>query len=83
MSHSPYDCLQLRGAPSLFKEYTVDEIYRMLEDIVTLAEMQDEFFEVETMVCIRRRGGAESDFIRMQLDLTDGVRVLPRFHGRF
>lgn len=52
----------------------MDEIYRKLEDIVTLAEMQDEFFEVETMVCIRRRGGAESDFIRMQLDLTDGVQ---------
>lgn len=52
----------------------MDEIFRLLEDIVTLAELQDDFYEVETMVCVRRRDGAESDFIRMELDLTDGVQ---------
>lgn len=52
----------------------MEEIYRLLEDVVTLAELQDGFYEVEAMVCVRRRGGAESDFIRMELDLTDGVQ---------
>lgn len=52
----------------------MDEIHRLLEDIVTLAELQDEFYEVEAMVCVKRRHGAESDFIRMELAVTDGIQ---------
>lgn len=50
----------------------MDEILRLLEDVVTHAELQEDFYEVETMVCVRRRGGESSDFIRMELNLTDG-----------
>lgn len=50
----------------------MEEIFRLLEDVVTHAELQEDFYEVETMVCVRRRGGESSDFIRMELNLADG-----------
>ncbi|WP_312514094.1 hypothetical protein [Stutzerimonas nitrititolerans] len=52
----------------------MEKIYRYVEDIVTLAEVQDGFYEVEVTVFVRRGGGAESDFIRMQLDSSDGEK---------
>ena len=50
----------------------MEQIYRHAEDIVTLAEMQEGFYEVEVTVYIRRNQGADSDFIRMQLENLDG-----------
>ena len=52
----------------------MEKIYQYIEDIVTLAEVQDEFYEVEVTVLVRRSGGDESDFIRMQLDSFDGEK---------
>ena len=49
----------------------MDQIYQLLEDIITLAEAQQGFFEVEASVLVRRSGGAEFSFIRMQLDASD------------
>ncbi|MGE6993796.1 hypothetical protein ACQKIK_10350 [Pseudomonas sp. NPDC047961] len=50
----------------------MDQIYQHVEDIVTLAEVQDGFFEIEVTVLVRRKGGTESDFIRMQLENFNG-----------
>lgn len=52
----------------------MEKIFELLEDIVTLAELQEEFYEVEAMVCVRRRNGADSDFIRMELDVTSDAK---------
>ncbi len=51
---------------------SIEEIYKGVEDIVTLAEMADGFYEVEVCVLVRRNGGSEGDFIRMQLEKYDG-----------
>ena len=48
--------------------------YISIEDIVTVAELQDGFYEVEVTVLVRRSGGSESDFIRMQLESYDGEK---------
>ncbi|EPL60492.1 hypothetical protein B382_21026 [Stutzerimonas stutzeri B1SMN1] len=50
----------------------MESIYQHVEDIVTVAELQDGFYEVEVTVLVRRSGGSESDFIRMQLESYDG-----------
>ncbi|WOF76903.1 hypothetical protein P5704_012505 [Pseudomonas sp. FeN3W] len=50
----------------------MEQIYRHAEDIVTLAEAQEGFYEVEVTVYIRRNQGADSDFIRLQLENLDG-----------
>lgn len=53
------------------QDLNMEKIYRYVEDIVTLAEVQDGFYEVEVTVLVRRSDGSESDFIRMQLDSFD------------
>lgn len=50
----------------------MEQIYQHVEDIVTLAEVQDGFYEVEVTVLVRRDDGHENDFIRMQFDNFDG-----------
>jgi flagella basal body P-ring formation protein FlgA len=52
----------------------MEKIYQHVEDIVTLAEVQDGFYEVEITVLIRRDGGRENDFVRMQLENFDGEK---------
>lgn len=52
----------------------MEKIYQYIEDIVTLAEVQDNFYEVEVTVLVRRSGGSESDFVRVQLDNYDGEK---------
>lgn len=49
----------------------MEQIQQLLEDIITLAEAQDGFYEVEATVLIRINGGALSSFTRMQLDASD------------
>ncbi len=53
----------------------MEQIYQIVEDIVTLAEVQDGFYEVEVTVLVRRDCGHESDFIRMQLDNFGGDKT--------
>ncbi|WP_313506176.1 hypothetical protein [Stutzerimonas kunmingensis] len=53
----------------------MEKIYQYVEDIVTLAEVQDGFYEVEVTVLVRRDDGRENDFIRMQLDNVDGDKT--------
>ena len=52
----------------------MEKIYQHLEDIVTLAEVQEGFSEVEVTVLVRRSEGGECDFIRMHLDSFDGEK---------
>ena len=40
----------------------MEKIYQYVEDIVTLAEGQDGFYEVEVTVLVRRCDGSESGF---------------------
>lgn len=48
----------------------MEKIYQHVEDIVTVAELQDGFYEVEVTVLVRRSGGSESDFIACNLKVT-------------
>lgn len=57
---------------SFSRDLSMEKIYQHVEDIVTLAEVQCGFYEVEVTVLVRRSEGGESDFIRMQLDSFDG-----------
>jgi len=52
----------------------MDQIYQHVEDIVTLAEVQEGFYEVEVSVLIRRNDGRESEFIRMYLENFDSEK---------
>ena len=49
----------------------MEQIQQLLEDIITLAEAQDGFYEVEASVLIRKNGGTSSSFTRLQLDASD------------
>ena len=49
-------------------------MYQHVEDIVTLAEVQEGFYEVEVSVIVRRNNGRESDFVRMYLENFEGEK---------